>query len=238
MRFKRFLYCFVLIILLVILIFSIYNIFIWFFNYKTEISELQLISNQKSFYNFLEVDFDELLSINPHTVAWIKIPSTNIDYPIVQASDNNYYLNHSFYDKYNPAGWVFLDYRNNCNFEDKNSIIYGHSQNNKTMFGTLQNVFDNDWVSNSNNHIIQISTPSENSVWQIFSFYVIPTTNDYIQIDFDNDFSDFIQMLIERSNFNFGYDVNENDRIITLSTCFNKNDKLVLHAKLLDSQKR
>ena len=94
----------------------------------------------------MSVDFDELLKINPDTRGWIYIHNTNVNYPFVQSQDNSYYLNHSFDKSYNNAGWVFLDYRNDLSdFNNKNTILYAHNMNNKTMFGTLINILSNDF---------------------------------------------------------------------------------------------
>ena len=59
--------------------------------------------------NLINVNFDDLKSINSDTLGWIQVNGTTINYPFVQVSDNNYYLNHSFDKSYNRAGWVFLD---------------------------------------------------------------------------------------------------------------------------------
>ena len=85
----------------------------------------------------MEVNFTELLKKNPDTVGWIKVDGTKVNYPIVQAEDNDYYLSHAFNKRSNAGGWVFADYR--VDFKDfgRNTIIYGHNMNNKTMFGSI-----------------------------------------------------------------------------------------------------
>ena len=134
--------------------------------------------------NMLNVDFSELKKINNNVKGWIQVNGTNINYPFVQANDNKYYLTHSFDKSYNSAGWLFLDYRNNIN-NNKNTIIYAHGRNDKTMFGSLRTVLTKNWLSNTNNYVIKISTEKENSLWQIFSTYHIPTTSDYLQTNFE-----------------------------------------------------
>lgn len=189
--------------------------------------------------NLIDVDFNELKNTNPDTKGWIKLEGTNINYPFVQTNNNDFYLNHTFDKSYNGGGWVFLDYRNNLNNEEKNTIIYAHGRENKTMFGTLKNILTSQWVNNSNNYVVKMSTEYENTLWQVFSVYRIPTTSDYLQIYFsDNEFLSFAQMLINRSNYNFNTSINSNDRILTLSTCYNDNDKVVLHAKLIKRERK
>ena len=125
----------------------------------------------------------KLENTNKDIVGWIQVNGTNINYPFVQTKDNDYYLNHSFNKDYNQAGWVFLDYRNNVNSFDKNTIIYAHSRLDKTMFGSLKNLLKSNWYENKNNHIIKLSTKNQNTLWQVFSVYHVPTTSDYLKIN-------------------------------------------------------
>ena len=184
--------------------------------------------------NLISVDFNELKQTNNDTKGWIQVNGTNINYPFVQSGDNNYYLTHSFDKSYNSAGWIFLDYRNDINNLNKNTIIYAHGRYDGTMFGSLKNILSSGWLNNSDNYIVRLSTETENSLWQVFSVYKIPNTNDYLQTDFnDDEFKNFTDMLINRSSFDFNTNLNENDKILTLSTCYNDNEKVVLHAKLI-----
>lgn len=189
--------------------------------------------------NMIDVNFSELKNINNDVRGWIKLNGTNINYPFVQASDNKYYLTHSLDKSYNSAGWLFLDYRNNST-DNRNTIIYAHGRNDKTMFGSLRNVLSNNWLKDTNNYVIKISTEKENSLWQIFSTYHLPTTSDYLQTNFnnDNEFQDFINMIISRSSYNFNTSVSVNDNILTLSTCYNNSDKMVVHAKLIKKDQK
>lgn len=190
--------------------------------------------------NLISVNFDELLELNSETKGWIQVNGTNINYPFVQTDNNDYYLTHSYNKNYNQAGWVFMDYRNDTVNYDKNTILYAHGMNNKTMFGSLRNILSSSWYNNTDNHIIKLSTPTENTLWQVFSVYHIETTNDYIQTEFRNDeeYQEFLDMLIGRSAVTFDTTVNANDKILTLSTCYNKTDKVVMHAKLIKREAR
>ncbi len=190
--------------------------------------------------NMIEVDFYDLKEVNSDTTGWIQVNGTNINYPFVQAKDNKYYLNHTFNKKYNSAGWVFLDYRNKSDLSDKNNIIYAHGRIDKTMFGTLRNALTNGWLDNKENYVIKISTPYDNSMWQVFSVYHIKTTSDYLKIDFKSDesFLKFANMLKERSAKDFNTLVSKNDQILTLSTCYNNEERVVIHAKLIKKERR
>ena len=189
--------------------------------------------------NMINVDFNGLKRTNPDVVGWLKVNGTNINYPFVQSSDNDYYLTHSFNKSYNGAGWVFLDYRNNGT-NNKHTIIYAHGRSNKTMFGTLKNVLNNGWLNNTNNYVIKISTETENSLWQVFSVYRIPTTSDYLQTNFNDDieYQNFLDMIKDRSVHNFDTNVASTDNILTLSTCYNNSDKMVVHAKLIKRENK
>ena len=188
----------------------------------------------------ISVDFNNLISKNKDTVAWLQLNGTNINYPVVQTSDNNYYLTHAFDGSYNQAGWVYMDYRNNPVEFDKNTIIYGHGMNNNTIFGTLRYIVENWWYTNPDNAIVKLSTPTENTLWQVFSVYTIPEEGYYLQTTFNDDktYLEFLNTLNKRSIYNFNTEINEKDSIITLSSCYNNELRVVLHAKLIKREKR
>ena len=180
----------------------------------------------------IDVDIDELLKTNKDTKGWLKVNNTNINYPFVQTNNNNYYLNHTFNKKGNGGGWVFMDYRNNDDFNDPNTIIYGHGRKDKTIFGTLGNVLKKGYIDKEENQFIFISTPKKNLTYQIFSAYKIPNTADYIQTDFNDEYEiqSFFDMLKSRNTINIDVPVTAEDKVLTLSTCFNNDIKIVVHA--------
>ena len=191
-------------------------------------------------FPLINVDFTQLLKKNKDTVAWINVNNTNINYPVVQTKDNDYYLTHSYDKSVNEAGWVFLDFRNNNNFSDKNTIIYAHSRLDKTMFGSLSKTLKKNWYTDKSNHIIRISTPTEDTLWQIFSIYIIEEESYYITVDFntDEEYLNFLNTIKNRSKYNFDTQLNTNDKIITLSTCYSDTERTVVHAKLLKKSSR
>lgn len=186
-------------------------------------------------FPLIDVDITKLKEKNKDTIGWINVNNTNINYPYVQTTDNSYYLDHSFDKSYNEAGWVFLDYRNNSNLDNKNTILYAHSRLDKTMFGSLSKTLKSSWYSNKDNHIIRISTETENTLWQIFSVYKIPEESYYITTNFnsDNEYSEFLNTIKERSIYNFNTNLDINDKILTLSTCYSDTERTVVHAKLI-----
>ena len=125
------------------------NIIIWFLNNKSN-ADISSEINDNSIENKLikigdkeietvEADFNKLKEKNADIKAWIKVNNTNINYPVVQANNNSFYLTHNLYKEQNSAGWIFADYRNNLETLDKNTILYGHNRLNDTMFAELEN---------------------------------------------------------------------------------------------------
>lgn len=180
--------------------------------------------------------FSTLQEINNDTVGWLTVNNTKIDYPVVQAKDNDYYLNRDYYQDKNRHGWIFMDYRNNPDELNENTIIYGHNLANQTMFGTLRYSLNANWYKKSANQIITFNTPNANMKFQIFSVYTIPKTNDYLDVTFSNSnlFQAYIDLVKGRSIYDFNINVTTDDKILTLSTCASGSDKrLVVHAKLI-----
>ena len=173
-------------------------------------------------------------------MGFVKVNGTNINYPIVQTTDNDYYLTHSFDKKYNGAGWVFLDYRNDLENLQDNTIIYAHARKDRTMFGSLRYALNKDWFQNKDNYIINLSTPTENTQWQIVSVYTIPTETYYLISEFGTDESHqkYIDTILGRSVHKFDTSVTIQDKLLTLSTCYTGDNKMVVHAKLIKKQVR
>lgn len=175
----------------------------------------------------LTLDFEKLSKINNDTVAWIKVSGTNIDYPIVQTTNNDYYLNHSFDKTKNQNGWPFLNSDNAKDFSDHNTILFGHNTNGTTMFSQLKDIYNGKYGTS-----IDIYIYLENEViqYQVFSIYLEEPTNVSSISKFIT--SDIISKSIEKSKIKFGIDVSDKDYILTLSTCNNvTDDRIIMQAK-------
>lgn len=185
--------------------------------------------------SMLDVNFNELLKQNNDTKGWIKVEGTNVNYPFVQSSDNEYYLKHSYDNTYNKKGWVFLDYRNNMDNLDKNTILYAHGLMNNAMFGSLRRTVKQDWAKNKNNRVIKVSTPSSMLLFEVFSSYTIEPESYYITSEFSSneEFSTFIDTIKSRSFYDYNTPVSTDDKILTLSSCYDNKKRMVLHAKLI-----
>lgn len=204
-------------------------------------------SNKKSqYWKYLNtplssVDFTQLTKQNSDTVGWLIVNNTNVNYPVVQTTNNDYYLKHAFDKSSNSAGWVYADFRDDFDELSKNTVIYAHGRKDKVMFGSLTNTLKSSWYKNEDNQIIQFSTLKYNTMWQIISIYKIQAESYYITTDFSSDesFVTFADTMLARSIYDFGVEVNENDKLLTLSTCYNDNGiRLVVQAKLVKIQER
>lgn len=235
-KFRKYMLWLFLLFFIFIFLFSLSEVVFWYFDYKDtnlivkEIlkdTEIDFVDKENLFLN---VDFTNLVKENRDVSGWVYVEDTNINYPFVQTNNNSYYLNHSFDKKKNGSGWVFLDYRNSL-FKDKNTILYAHGRIDGAMFGSLKKLLDYDF--NKKKPIVKISTLTDNYIFEIFSIYTIKTTNDYIKTNFSSEieFLDFIDMLQRRSIYPFSNEILPTDQIVTLSTCFNTKEKVVLHAK-------
>ena len=261
-KLKKWVWTLLLIFFLLIIIFCVLKLFLWGKdNRKTsnivddvyeniDINEIvdnentELIgedSDKNSDYWYyikfplIDVDIDKLKEKNSDTVGWINVNNTNINYPYVQYKDNDYYLTHSYDKSYNEAGWVFMDYRNDSNLNNKNTILYAHSRLDKTMFGSLSKTLKSNWYTNKDNHIIRLSTENENTLWQIFSVYKIKEESYYITTSFasDSKYQEFLNTIKGRSLYDFNSNITSDDKILTLSTCYSDTERTVVHAKLI-----
>lgn len=176
-----------------------------------------------------------LKELNDETVGWLNVPGTNIDYPVVKAKDNAYYLRHNFKKEKDYNGWVFMNYLNSAEMLDKNTIIFAHNRYySNIMFGTLNKVGKKTWYQNIKNNLITYSDINKEMKWEVFAAYTVPVTDDYLETNFstDEDFNNFIKMIRSRSVISSDLEIKNTDKILTLSTCADINTRFVVHAVL------
>lgn len=173
--------------------------------------------------------FDKLKAINPDIIGWISISNTEVNNPVFQTDNNQFYVDHDMDKAYNSYGALFLDYR--CRIDPKaltrNQIIYGHNMRYGAMFGTLDEYRSIDFYKK--NPLIQFDSLYEQRQYKIFAIMVVNDAEDdtfgytysAYRTDFtnDDDFMSWIQHSRDRSLFDTTVDVNTEDEIITLSTC-------------------
>ena len=187
------------------------------------------------------IDFDKLLEINPELYAWIRIPNTNIDYPIAQRSgdDQGFYLHHDMNQKPRYSGCIYTEYFNKKDFEDPNTVIYGHNMKNGSMFQNLHKFRDAEFFEE--NEYVYIYTKDAVRVYQIFSVY--PYDDRHIVNSFDWTDEEVLEKYLEECQHPRSMEalVRENavvdvtTPIITLSTCIGgrPDERLLVQAVLL-----
>lgn len=168
--------------------------------------------------------------------GWIKIDNTNINYPIVQGKDNSFYLDKDINKNYLSSGSIFMNYLNN-GFNDANTILFGHHMRNKTMFAQLKKYKEKEFFDGNNEIEIEVEN-GKVLKYKVFSAYVTDAKDDYIKTNFENkaQYKEFLEGIKNKSIYKSDIEVNEDDKIITLSTCsYEFNDaRMVVHGKLLN----
>ena len=186
-------------------------------------------------FSTLSIDFDRLFHINRDIVGWIYIPGGFVSYPLLQAADNHRYLNLTFDNRQNVLGSIFLDFRNDPNFEDPHTIIYGHDTRNDMKFGSLKRHLDQDYADA--HRFIHIIREHEVRVYEIFAVFETPATSHVYTLYFasEEDFAEYLQEMIEKSEIT-SKNLPTTESIITLSTCTptGRDIRLVVQAKLVD----
>ena len=244
---KKFINTVITIICIIGIIYSGYHIFEWYKNIssnkkiKDELSNsIEVVKDKDTKEEIINIDFENLKKQNPDTVAYIKVNNTNIDYIVVRGKDNDYYLHYNFNKEWNIAGWIFADYKNRFDGTDRNIVVFGHDTKDGSMFGTLKESQNREWQENKDNQIITFITEQGNYKYQIFSTYIIEPEEYYINTDFISvdAYKEFINTIKSRSNYDYNIAVDENDQILTLSSCTTSGAKrVVVHAKRLDNNK-
>ena len=218
------------VVLILAIIFSLYKVITKAVDYKESKNTYEKIQEVKNNINNFS---EELIKINEDYKMWIEIPNTNIDYPVVQGKDNDFYLNHGFNKKKSSSGAIFMDYKNNID-KDKNIIIYGHNMKNKSMFQNLMKFKDEEFWKENKKIILTID--GKRYEYEIFSSYISNSEDINLKINFKNDdeYLKYIGDIKKKSIFYRDVDIKSDDRIITLSTCsYEKDDsRMIIHGKL------
>lgn len=239
---KHYFVWFIRLILIGLLLYSGYKITLWVIDNSNtnqmieEVSKYVKVDQGKSEGDLekYDINFKELKNKNSDVVAWLKVPGTKIEYPVVHTTDNSFYLTHSLDKSDNKAGWAFMDYRNKLDGKDKNIIIYGHNRRDGSMFESLKNILTDEWFNDESNRKVIFITEQEKAKYEVFSTYKVEEEDYYIQTSFDN-YAEFLKKIKGRSEKDFNVDVDEQDSILTLSTCDNNNNyRIVLHAKKIN----
>ena len=172
----------------------------------------------------IPIDFETLTRANPDVYAWIQIPGTQVDYPILQSSeDDSYYLTHTIDGEEKTEGAIYTEQLNNKDFTDPNTVIYGHNMRNESMFGSLHWYEDREFFDE--NRELTIYLPDKILHYRIFAAYVFDNRHILQSFDFTNktEYQGYLDSIFAlksvSNNIDTSAEVDSDDRIVTLSTC-------------------
>ncbi|MCM1164802.1 MAG: class B sortase [Lachnospiraceae bacterium] len=183
----------------------------------------------------IQVDFDYLRQQNPDTRAWIKITDTMINNPVLQSTDNSYYIDHDFNKESAISGAIFSSYLNTWDGNDDNTILFGHNMSNGEFFAYVMHYVPDDRYSEplsfyKTHPTIQMATPEGgNAVYKIFAGIIVNTQQQYGEVfpyinktrfDGVDDFNNYMIEIMDRSWFFTDVDLTYGDELLTLSTCY------------------
>lgn len=235
------------IFLVAVIIFSLYNLIVIIKDYinisnADEYLQSEFIISDDSDENVqnkdksknrggLKINWSKLIKCNSDVIAWIYIPDTHINYPILQGDFNEEYLSRDIHKNYLKSGSIFADSSNKRPFVDFNTIIYGHNLMNSSMFSDLEKYSKLTFADAHPN--VYIYTPDGKcSEYKVFSFYKVNAADDKVyNTDVDNK-TEYVKSAKEHSNIESDIDESKISNIITLSTCTNidYDERYVLHA--------
>ena len=182
------------------------------------------------------VDFDAVNELLPGIIGWIRLEGTVLDYPIMQTTDNDYFLTHLSDGTRHRSGSIFIDYRANPDFSDRNTLMFGHMTATEEMFGLLKHYRTQSFYEQ--NIVMFIHTPQTDYALMIFAAYLldsgyeVPPTYFEDEYDFDAHIKDIQRRSLIKSNVN----VEPNDRIVSLCTCAYDyaNARLIIVGRLVE----
>ena len=218
-------------------VYSAFNLIDFFQDGAVSLRVMNELRDEVVIDNGVGIDFDRLKEINQDVVGWIRF-GYYIDYPVVQGEDNDFYLYRSFDGSMNSLGTIFLSYDNDGVFGDRNNVVFGHNNRDRSKFGSLEDVFNDDFFDDELNNFITVVTDEGVLEWEIFSVYVYEAELYYLTTSFNGDeyFASFIETIKLRSIRDFGVDVDVQDRLLTLTACYGTGDtnyRTVIHARLV-----
>lgn len=188
----------------------------------------------------VDVDFSELKAMNEDFIAWIYYEPLEISYPVVKGIDNDFYVKNTFEKEINSSGAIFMDFLNRTDFTDYNSIIYGHNMRNGTMFGSLQELLDDTSMIEENPYFY-IFAEDKAYMYEIFAAYITDeASKTYDLIGDEAGQSDYISYINQNAGYRSEKELNNTDRIVTLSTCYglHSRNRTVIHGVLIAQEDR
>lgn len=205
--------------------------FVELYQNKNQTEELAaLVTESEENYpaepSWVQPKYRELYNQNNDFVGWITVPNTAINHPVMQSDDNEYYLRRDFYKNYLRRGTVFMDYRNDPENLNVNTILYGHNYLDSTMFSDLEKYKDIEFYKTA--PVIEFNTIYADHKWKVFAVFLTTASpeldNNYVfnyiyPFMTESSFEEFIDEVAKRSLYDTGVEVLPTDKILTLSTC-------------------
>lgn len=184
--------------------------------------------------------FEALAEINSDIHGWIRLEGTSLNYPVLQSRNNQDYLEHNFKKQRTKKGSIFVDYRNNLQDLSQNTVLYGHSVGDQTMFDELHQYLNQTFYDD--HQMIEFDTKYHQYALKVFSAYSTDAHDNYIQTSFNNEheYEQFLKTTKKKSKIKTNISVNSQDKIMTLSTCedaFSRSGKrVVVVGKLIENR--
>lgn len=174
---------------------------------------------------YVDSGISEFIKAHTEAVGWIKFEDDLISYPIMQADDNSKYAIKDADGNDSETGAIFLDYRSSADFSDSNTIIYGHNMRDRSMFGALKNYKENLGFLDDHKYF-QIITPEGSGRYMLFAFMDVPKNSYIYDVCGDNTsrMREFLDTIEYKTYIDTGIEPTVDDKIITLSTCTQKDD--------------
>lgn len=186
----------------------------------------------------LKIDFEGLQEVNPEIIGWIEMPGLALSYPLLQGKDNAYYLTHLADRQSGVSGSIFVDYHNQPDFSDRNTIIYGHNMKDGSMFAKLDKYGSPELYQKEPYFYIYI--PGKVLKYQISSCYAGSVGSEAYTYEFPKieEFQTFLQTIQSYAAYDTGIEIEGTERVVTLSTCVNtnRNYRYLIHG-ILEKEK-
>lgn len=168
---------------------------------------------------YTEIDFAGMRAVNEDVIGWIQILNSSVDYPLLDADDNKYYLNHAYDRQWSSYGSIFLEPRNNPDLSERHLVIYGHNMVNKSMFASLLKYKKQEFADTHQE--ITICMPDRDLTYRVFSAYTAHVDSAAYRMSFGDDasFMEMADQMKENSVITADVMPTAEDQVLTLSTC-------------------
>ena len=186
---------------------------------QSQLPESAPMPDDPNIIQLLELDLTQLREENEDVVGWITIPDTTVSYPLLQWTDNQFYLNHTWKQTKNANGSIFIEYRNSPDFTDFNTIIYGHNMQSGAMFGSLRKYKDETyWQEHPAFYIVCDQGVLRYDIFAVHNAGV-DTIIYGLELETERTRTEFIRFATDYSSIDTGITPTIDDKIVTLSTC-------------------